>query len=348
MGSFPSNARAGEEKDIVAPAAETTDELPSARTTVGVGLLIFVRSFNGELTPIEMNIDATVRDLLRAYEQWAETTGGHLKYHEQRLCPHDALADCSLCQESVVEYHPRIKGWKPRDNFVLRFAVENLAKANWEMNVDVEDYLYRNQLGTGEPESYHIKDWDVSHITSMAGLFCPSNVAANFNENISQWDTSAVKDMSYMFSNCKKFNQDIGDWNTSKVTNMTAMFNGAMYFNQDIGGWDTGAVTIMSSMFQGAASFNQDIGMWDTKCVESMNCMFSNATMFNQNLNKWNTKAVKDMTWMFKNAVLFNQDVGKWDLSGKSKDVTDMFQGAMSYNQVSIFTCSRFRICDYH
>ena len=34
-----------------------------------------------------------------------------------------------------------------------------------------------------------------------------------FNQNISAWDTSAVKDMSFMFLGAKSFNKPIGSWN---------------------------------------------------------------------------------------------------------------------------------------
>ena len=40
--------------------------------------------------------------------------------------------------------------------------------------------------------------------------------------------------------------EDISLWNTSAVTNMSSMFSSADAFNQDIGSWDTSAVTTMS------------------------------------------------------------------------------------------------------
>jgi surface protein len=43
--------------------------------------------------------------------------------------------------------------------------------------------------------------------------------------------------MIYMFSN-SQFNQDISQWNTSNVTNMSYMFSNSR-FNQDISQWNT-------------------------------------------------------------------------------------------------------------
>jgi len=79
----------------------------------------------------------------------------------------------------------------------------------------------------------------------MAGMF----YFADFNQDISNWDTSQVTNMAAMFSYVYNFNQDISNWNTSQVTNMGSMFSYANSFNQDISNWDTSQVTNMESMF---------------------------------------------------------------------------------------------------
>ncbi len=132
--------------------------------------------------------------------------------------------------------------------------------------------------------------------------------------NLNMIDTSAITDMSSLFSRDSTFNGDITQWNTSNVTNMGAMFSNATKFNQDIGDWDVGKVTNMSSMFDGATIFNQDIGNWDVSSVKTMITMFLSANAFNQDIGNWNVGNVTLLNAMFRGATVFDQDLSSWKL----------------------------------
>ena len=67
----------------------------------------------------------------------------------------------------------------------------------------------------------HISDWDVSAVTNMSNAFMNRTT---FNEDITQWDVSNVRDMNHMFKEASAFNQPIGNWNAGRVTNMKRMF----------------------------------------------------------------------------------------------------------------------------
>ena len=166
-------------------------------------------------------------------------------------------------------------------------------------------------------------------------------------DDMPNWDTRLVRDMSKLFYDCNagysscggvvfdssSFNEDIGSWDTSQVTAMYSMFSNAAAFNQDIGSWDTSQVTSMYSMFEDATAFNQDIGSWDTSKVTSMYSMFSNAAAFNQDIGSWNTSQVTDMAMMFEAAAAFNQAIGSWDTSQVTAPMYGMFQFAAAFNQ---------------
>ena len=87
----------------------------------------------------------------------------------------------------------------------------------------------------------------------------------------------------------------ISDWNTSAVTNMSQAFRDRSSFNEDISSWDVSNVTAMNHMFVNATSFNQPIGSWDVSSVNSMWVMFRDASSFNQPIGDWNTSNVTSM-----------------------------------------------------
>jgi surface protein len=81
------------------------------------------------------------------------------------------------------------------------------------------------------------------------------NGASTFNQDISNWDVSSVKSLSWTFKDCTLFNQDIGGWKTSQVTSMSYLFRNADAFAYDISDWDTSSVTNFGDMFQLADAF---------------------------------------------------------------------------------------------
>ena len=59
--------------------------------------------------------------------------------------------------------------------------------------------------------------------------------------------------MESAFKNTNTFNQDIGDWNTSAVVKMNDMFYNASGFNQSLHSWDVISVNDFNTIFQGPA-----------------------------------------------------------------------------------------------
>ena len=49
--------------------------------------------------------------------------------------------------------------------------------------------------------------------------------ARSFNQDISSWNISNVKNISYTFCNATSFNQDISNWNVSNVKISYNIFN---------------------------------------------------------------------------------------------------------------------------
>ncbi|GMI23136.1 hypothetical protein TeGR_g3838, partial [Tetraparma gracilis] len=129
-------------------------------------------------------------------------------------------------------------------------------------NTAIQEWFYNEAAATAKWG--HISDWDTSKVTNMQYLFFGKR---SFNEDISGWDVSKVITMYGMFRVATAFNQPIGNWDVSKVTDMRYMFKFASTFNQPISNWDVSQVITMEAMFYKATDFSQDLSTW---CVESV------------------------------------------------------------------------------
>jgi surface protein len=160
--------------------------------------------------------------------------------------------------------------------------------------------------------------------------------------HISNWDTSLVTHMAFLFYAEPTFNQDISQWDVSNVTDMSFMFCGAHSFNQNISRWDTSNVTTMHNMFFNARRFNQDISKWDTSSVKSMRGLFNGAYAFNQNISSWNVSLVTDIHCMFHNALSFDQDISQWAILPEVLSNTNcILNGSKLYDNLMLnYYCS--------
>jgi len=216
------------------------------------------------------------------------------------------------------------------------------------------------------------KDQDVtkvctSNITDLSGLFFNSD----FNQDISRWDVSNVKNFESLFGYNTQFNQDISSWNTSNAINMKGMFTHAGAFNQDISSWDVSNVENMIDMFSHAKDFDQDLSKWNVANVRDVYGMFANTKVAvpaykfsskahdlsniktiscakgqgvtrkelvkmiraGEDITKVCTSNIKNMSWLFASLDYpFNQDISSWDTSSATT-MKGMFSHAGEFNQ---------------
>ena len=88
--------------------------------------------------------------------------------------------------------------------------------------------------------------------------------------NLSNFDTSKMTDMSWMFDNCLSLTTlDLSNFDTSNVTNMSYMFSKCQSLTSlDLSSFDTSRVTDMSHMFSYCSRFiSLDLSSFDTSNV---------------------------------------------------------------------------------
>jgi surface protein len=176
-----------------------------------------------------------------------------------------------------------------------------------------------------------LSNWgnQLQNVTTMSGLL---GLTTGFTSDISLWDTSAVTDMSYLFSDTTNFNIDLS-WNITNVQNMQGLFYGSSGFNCDLSGWANQLhnVTDMSYLLDGVTDFMTDLSLWDTSSVTDMSFLFSNTSNFsNTFVNNWNISSVTNMSGLFYNVTNFIVDLS-WNMSNAT-NFSYLFAGSIDFN----------------
>ena len=97
-------------------------------------------------------------------------------------------------------------------------------------------------------------------------------------EGLEYLNTSEVKDMGYMFYDCKALTTlDLKHFNTQNVTDMSSMFAKCWTLTSlDLKNFNTQNVTDMSGMFEGCSALTSlDLKNFNTQNVTKMNSMFA-------------------------------------------------------------------------
>lgn len=161
---------------------------------------------------------------------------------------------------------------------------------------------------------------NTTNITNMTDMFYRSRIVGNLD--FSNWDTSKVTNMSYMFDNMKGLNRNkntnkyllenysyltgLNNWDLKSAQDMHYMFMDSTYYDfQDKElTWNTYNVTDMSYMFAYASTYHFPKLSFDTRNVTNMAYMFTGFESYNDlKLNFTDTSKVKNTSGMFGNSM---------------------------------------------
>ena len=208
--------------------------------------------------------------------------------------------------------------------------------------------------------------FNTSKATNMEGMFqcCEEIVLLN----LSNFDTSNVNDMSYMFNGCIKLKEikGLNKFNTKNVDNMSTMFQNCENLEYLDLSFDTSKVYEMSYMFckcyklkiiKGLDQFkttnvynmdsmfkmcdnleNVDLSNFDTSNVKNMFVMFYKCHKLKEiiGLDKLNTSNVTNMNGMFQDCEnLEKLDLSNFDVSNVA-DMREMFSGCNNLKYLNI------------
>ena len=255
--------------------------------------------------------------------------------------PGDALPNSNLDLYAQWKYDPKMLEIGSRFNETIKTLAAGTSTGYYDTDsliqaVQVVDVLPPGSIATKDVsasnDGSYLAWWDADAKTiklysksgrivlnpDSSGLF--SNCASLTTMNVSGWDTSQVRNMSFMFSNCASLaTLDVSKWNTSRVTNMRYMFSASSKLTAlDVSKWDTSHVTNMSDMFYDCSELaTLDVSKWNTSSVTDMEGMFWDCGKLTPlDVSGWDTSGVTDMNYMFSYCKsLTTLDISNWNTS---------------------------------
>ena len=194
---------------------------------------------------------------------------------------------------------------------------EKVKKKNFTMS---DFRIVHKKIKRPEDEELEIKLIGIEKVINASYMF--SKCKSLLSIDISKWNTSNVKYMSYMFSHNKRLPSEIANFNTINVLNMSHLFYKCTKLETlpDISKWNTSNVTTMSNMFEECESLLvlPDISKWNTSKVTDMSRLFSKckSLTFLPDISLWDTSSVENINCMFSNcsSLYMLPDLSRWKL----------------------------------
>ena len=128
-----------------------------------------------------------------------------------------------------------------------------------------------------ELESLDLSNFDTSNVTDMSFIFNGCFILKEI-KGLKKFITNNVTNMSAMFKCCCKLKSlDLSNFDTSNVTDMSSMFFGCNNLKEikGLNKFITNKVIKMNSMFQGCIELESlDLSNFDTKKVTEINNIF--------------------------------------------------------------------------
>jgi len=153
-----------------------------------------------------------------------------------------------------------------------------------------------------------LNNWQISpDCKDLSYLFAGTKSLLGSDPDLSSWNVSAVENMPHMFENCKLTTLNIEGWDTSCLKDASYMFayNETTSLSEltDIIGIEdlnTSALETISSIFYENQYLNADLSAWNTSVLQDISYAFYGTYRFDiDKLKHWNVSSVLDMTQAF-------------------------------------------------
>ena len=212
---------------------------------------------------------------------------------------------------------------------ILELKTDNLITMSY-MFANCENLTYINS-----------SNWNTSNVTEMIWLFVRCRSLRTI-EGINNWDTKKVTNMDSVFNSCSSLTTlDLSNWNTSNVTDMGWMFEQCSSLTSlDVSNWDTSKVTVIDWLFVKCYSLRtiKGINNWNINQVSTLDSVFNSCSSITiLDLSNWNISNVTDMGWMFYNCnSLSSLDLSNWNTANVDY-IDGIFSGCSSLKEITMY-----------
>ena len=196
-------------------------------------------------------------------------------------------------------------------------------------NMPIVSMSYMQFMFSGSAAtSLDISSFDTSNVENMMAMFESSQATTIIFGD--KWNTSYVREMNKMFSNCNITSLDLSILDLSRTDSLEGMFTATKITNIDFSKLDTTNIRYMNNMFSYTKNLTLDLTGLDTSNVTNMDGMFyeSQATTIIFG-DKFDTSNVTDMSSMFSGSRATSLDLSSFN----TINVTNM--GSMFYESVA-------------
>ena len=234
----------------------------------------------------------------------------------------EAYACYSPTNTTLTFYYDKLRSTRSTTTYDLpRFDLDNYRAPGWYSDStcrSVTRVVFNSSFANFRPETTDNWFADMENLQMITGM-------KNY------LNTSNVKNMTYMFKNCKKLTSiDVSGFNTAEVMYMGGLFNGCCSLTSiDVSNFNTDNVYEMAIMFADCVNLTSlDVSNFNTDNVIYMYGMFTDCeNLTSLDLSNFNTDCVTNMNGMFAGCLnLTTLDISDFNTA----NVTDMY--AMFYN----------------
>ena len=335
----------GNESNQLSIGMKLSDNLESGRYTNKLIFSILTNNYEHIAIMTEgRDFNSKIRSL--------ETTTNKIEHFKKSSTPPATTANAKNIEDEDSDYE--IKLWlDPTDKTAYYYAEpekvylnENSGGMFYREDTPAQ---YLDTIGNwfDNIRDIDLSNFDTSRVTDMHYMFW--NMHSLTSLNLSNFDTSNVTNMSAMFYNMNLTSLDLSNFDTSKVTDMNAMFlNMWSLTSLNISNFNTSKVTNMSSMFNNTASLTSlNLSSFDTSKVTNMRSMFSYMrNLTSLDLSNFDTSKVTNMNSMFYCMLsLTTLDLSSFDTS-KVTNMNSMFRSMSNLTTLDLSNFDTSKVTD--